>query len=387
MFEMKMMECREEQVRQSLIGLNETGIPLVGICDNAPTIAGWPDDPGIYYFIPQIAKLFGISIESAIAFFIISLLLIGASFSICCFFSLFKDWLSRTIAVVGITLLSVLGYRYYDVYIAGLVAVEIAVPLLLLWEKNSQKLDLKFSILLAFIGIAIGYCNFIRLHAGTGAFIFAVCWILLSKNQSFSKKGCRIFLIALFILIPMLHIRHLEQKRDQYLKKVGSYSILGSVAHPKWHNTYIGFAYLKNSYGIEYDDSVSYNKAMSINPHVIGGSAEYNKILQDQCILLAKTDPWFVAKTVGAKMFSLLVTMFIMMNLGFFACFYVRPTLRVIFPFLITALFYALPGILTMPYRCYVSGMVATSAIWGIYMISLALAKFQKNQEILQEAT
>ena len=280
-FEMKMMGCREDQVRQSLIGLNESGVPLVSICNDAPVIAGWPDDPGIYYFIPQIAKFFGISIENAIAFFIITLLLIGATFSIYCFFSLFKDWLSRTIAIVGIALLSVLGFRYYDVYIAGLVAVEITVPLLLLWVKHSQKLDLKFSILLAFIGIAIGYCNFIRLHAGTGALIFAISWILLSKNQAFTKKGYSILLIVLFTLIPMLHIRHLEQKRDQYLKNVGSFSILGSVAHPKWHNIYIGFGYLKNSYGIEYDDSVSYNKAMSINPHVAGSSAEYAAILKN----------------------------------------------------------------------------------------------------------
>ena len=64
----------------------------------------------------------------------------------------------------------------------------------------------------------------------------------------------------------------------------------------------------------------------------------------------------------------------------FLAIFYVKPPFRIFFPFVLAAAFYALPGILVMPLEAYVSGLVSMAAIFGIYMICLAVEKYKRTK-------
>jgi hypothetical protein len=173
----------------------------------------------------------------------------------------------------------------------------------------------------------------------------------------------------------------LEHQRDQFLAKNNpTYQYL-SESHT-WHSIYIGLGYLKNKYGIDYADEIACGKARSINPNVIYCSEEYERILKDQCFLLAKTDPIFVLKTALMKIISLLFQVLSFANFGLLFLFYVRPSFRYIIPFLVSASFYSLPGILVMPIYTYVAGMSSVATIFGIYMICLGIEKFRSESSM-----
>ncbi len=125
---------------------------------------------------------------------------------------------------------------------------------------------------------------------------------------------------------------------------------------------------------------VSFEKAKSVNPNVVYCSNEYEQILRDQCFLLAKNDPAFVFNTIFTKAAKLCFRFLQFANFGLlFALFYVRPSIRYVMPFMIAALFYSIPGILTIPVKAYVSGLTSIATIFGIYMICLGIEKYKKT--------
>lgn len=383
---MKMMPCRHSALEDCLQGLEATDIPLVSLNNNTYTASGFADDLGIYYFIPQLAKIFGISIDQAIDVFFISLLLIGASIALFFFFSMFKYWASRLTTGLGLLLLTYAAYRYADVYIGGFFAVTSIMPPWIYWNQLPHKPNWKFLLALVLSGVIIGYSNIIRYHAGTGAFLFILAFLLLKRDLANKHKFMALSILVIFSAIPYLHFKTLETNRNQYLMKANpSYQPI-STTHPRWHSIYIGFSYLENKYGITYDDQISILKARTVNPKVVSCSEEYEQILRNQCFLLFKNDPLFVLKTLFFKIVKLLSTCLQFSNLGLFlALFYIKPSLRIVTPFLIAALFYSIPGIVVMPEDNYVLGMVSTATLFGIMMIDSSIEKYamQRTESLI----
>ncbi len=368
------MECREIVLKQTLEGLEATNIPLVALENGSYIPAGYTDDLGIYYFIPLIAKWLGITADRATDLFLGSLLALSVSFAVLSFFFLFKNWLQRAV-IIGYLLLAL---RYSDVYIAPLFAVCAVIPCYILWDEQKAKFEKFWFLYLVWSGIVIGYCNLIRLHAGTGVLLFLLAGFIFNIRLRSKEKIGSALVLLLFTTLPYLHFKYLENQRDQFLTP--SYPAR-TIAHPKWHSIYIGFGFLKNSHGIEYSDAVANHKAASIDPNVHYCSPEYEKILKKACFQLVKADPLFVLKTILAKIFRLLVGVAVFANLGLvLAFFYVKPSFRSILPFILAVSFYALSGILTMPYMAYVTGMVSISIVFGIYMICLAIQKYQVSK-------
>lgn len=363
----------------TLNGLNQTDTPLVMLTNYSYGMAGFPDDQGIYYFAPLIAKFFGISINLAIDLFLGGLLLIGALTSICIFFFIFKHWSSRLVSTIGITLLTIFAARCSDVYICGFFAVVFLVPFFIYCDKISAKFNTMFSILLALSGIVIGYSNQIRIHTGTGIFLFIVPWILLNGRFLLKEKIFSILILTIFTSIPYIHFRLLERQRNKFLNENISLQYDKHVIHPKWHNIYIGFGYLENPYGIKYDDQISYKKVESINPNALKDlTGEYEQILKNECIHIMANDFLFFCKTILAKSLSLLIKALIFFNFGIIFCFYLKPQIKTILPYIISASFYSLPGILTMPFSIYVLGMLSLVAILGIFLIGSGLEKMKE---------
>jgi hypothetical protein len=369
---MKIMECRQDQIEQALLGLDAAQVPLVSLNHGAYCPAGFSDDLGIYYFIPWIAKTFGISTDLAIQLFFGSLIFIGAAISFFCFFFVFKQWTARSISFVGLGLLTYGAYRYSDVYIAPFFAVTALVPLFILCKPRSWRLLLT----LGFSGLVLGYSNMIRSHGGTGTLLFVLGWLILNREIGSKEKILSLLALLLFTALPYLHFKTLEQNRDAFLLKANPSYCPPSTIHPRWHSIYIGFGYLKNPYGIEYSDTISHQKALSIDPNVVYCSEEYEQILKKQCFLLAKSAPLFVIQTILIKGLALLIRFILFANFGLLAAlFYVKPSMREVFPFAAAALFYALPGVLTMPIGAYVVGLASIATIFGIYMICLGIEK------------
>ncbi len=364
---MPVMDCRYAQLKLTLDGLDSTHVPLVLKYQETYGRAGFPDDLGLFYFVPWISKTFGLSLDSSITLFLSSLLLIGAVIMGGSFLLLFKHWLTRTISICATLLLAAVGWRYSDVYIASYFCVASLVPLYILWDQKKQTGSL--FLILIFSGWIIGYCNWIRSHSGTGVLLFIITWILCNKSLK-EKLYC---LSALFICtsIPYFHFRHLESERDAFLKEPNQ-----QLCHPKWHNIYIGLGYLKNPYGIQYSDRIADEKARSIDPEVKNCSPEYERILRDQCLSLFKSAPLFILKTIAAKALFLCFKALLFLNFGLLFYFYVKPAFRTTLPFLVSGAFFSLPGILAVPFTAYVLGMVSLATLFGLYMTGLAIEKF-----------
>ena len=373
---MMIMQCRYSQLKNSLETLNATGIPLVSCENNIYTAAGYTDDPGIYYFIPWIAKSLGVSIDIAIPLFFGSLLLTGLILSIMSFFIHFKDWAPRVVSFCGLSLLTVAAYCYSDVYIAPYFAAASIIPLFLIRLAPHTRL--------MFSGCVIGYSNIIRSHAGTGVFLFILAWIFLNRDLSKKAKFSAMLILSLFVSIPYIHFHILESRRDRFIARSNQTHPSGSlcISHPKWHSIYIGFGYLANPYGIQYIDSCAEEKAKSICPDVVYCSSEYEQILRDECLLLLRKDPLFVLKTVLLKFSAICLKALKFLNISLLLLFYVIPPFRLIFPFFLAACFYMLPGILVIPLNAYLSGFVSTLTLFGVYIICLGIHRFRNVKQL-----
>lgn len=368
---MPIMECRRVHLEQSLNALKMTDQPLIGLSSSHTFIAaGYGDDAGIYYFIPWLANSFGLSIDQAISLFFNSLLILGTLFAITSFFFLFHHWTSRLISAIGMIALALVTHHFFDVYILPFFVTASLIPLLILLTHKPFKL----APFLALSGLIAGYSNMIRAHSGTGTLLFILTWLLLSHRKN---KLLLCSVLLLFSILPILNFKYLELKRNEFLAQKNPTYPIDSNGHPIWHSIYLGLSYLQNPYGIEWSDTVALEKAKTINPKIISCSDEYEQILKNQFFEILKNDPSFIIRTLLAKLGNLLIKMAIFANLGLVLLFYVKPPLSHLIPFLLSAIFYALPGLLAIPAYPYVVGLLSVSTLFGIYMTCMALEKLR----------
>jgi len=376
---LEIMECRRTELERTLNALNETGIPLVSAWNNEFTAAGGSDDKGMFYFIPSLAKLIGISSDQAVLVFYIALIVLGISIATFWFSLLFKSWNSRIISFLGVTFLSgflTCWFGHSDVYLAGFFAVTTVVPMFFYFTHKSSGLNNTLVIAIALSGIVVGYCNLIRHHAGTGALIFLLLWIFLNKKLIKTEKLICFSVLLFTFLIPYWHFHSLEKNRDAFLVQQNP-SYQKSLEFPTWHLIFNGLGYLKdNKYELLYLDMNALNAARRVNPNVAYLSDEYNQILKNLTFDLIRNDFWFVLQTVFAKIKNLLYKIALYSNFGLLLCFYIRPSKQIFLPCLLAIIFYSIPGVLVMPIYFYLSGMVATLVLFALYMINLSLEKY-----------
>ena len=217
---MPMMEYRHDELGKVLDGLNHTQVPLIAEYKGYYQVAGYGDDQGLYYFIPSIAKFFGISLEHAIDVFFGSLWFIATMMAICSFLLIFKHWNSRLISTLGLLMLAFIATHYRDVYSAFFFAVVATVPLFILSNQKKYGFNLFVILALAFSAVVSGYCNYVRCYSGTGVLLFIVLWICLNENLAIKEKILSALVLSAFVCIPFFHFTILEDKRDTFLKNI-----------------------------------------------------------------------------------------------------------------------------------------------------------------------
>jgi len=375
------MEYRYTELGRAIDGLQSTGTPLVSEGDGGYLPAGFTDDQGIYYFIPRLADLFGISLDQAINLFFGSLWLTGTLIALASFFIIFKHWSSRAIAAGGVLALLFVALHYRDVYSAFFFAVTTTVPLFLVLDVCKPKSPLLYFASLAWSGLMLGYCNFVRCYSGVGVLLFLFAWIFLKKSWAKREKVLFAAALIFFSLIPSLHFKRLVHQRDAFLTTAQPAYQSITVTHPIWHTVYVGLGYLKNEYNIQYLDDYARNTVHSIDPTAAYCSDEYSQILKNQFFKIVRENPWFIIKTFLAKFLILILKSLFFVNFGLFFYFSLKPSLETIFPFLAAGSFYAIPGLLALPLNCYVFGMLSIAALFGIFMTGLGLDKYFINNE------
>ncbi|HEY5038638.1 MAG TPA: hypothetical protein VIJ93_06150, partial [bacterium] len=278
---MNLNSGRYTTLLQTIDGFHFTGVPLIANSGTEMFPAGRADDIGIYYFVPLVARVLDVSLQTAIDIFLGSLIFLGLVIGIFGFFKLFKLPKARLVSVVGLILLAFFTfYRISNVYVTFMFAVTATTPLFLAFSREKKDGFKSIFPWMIFLGVTLGYCNFIRSHSGTGMMIFLALWMILDRKLQWKDKGILIAVLLTFFLMPKLHFYILEKNMDKYFQKNLSDYKPYPDQHPFWHSAYIGLGYLPNSYGIEYIDSVAAQKVASVDPKIGYCTVEYDQVLR-----------------------------------------------------------------------------------------------------------
>jgi len=369
---MEIMPSRYQRLQEAIAGYEKTGNPLISYDGEMFKPCTVSDDIGIYYFVPKIAHLLNISIDHAIDIFFIGMIICSLVLGIIGVLLLFKTWLSRSVAVVALFLLAFVSFKVGGLYLVSPSITVSIVPLFLYFTKN-KSLSTAFVLFAFLAGVGLGTAHFLRSHAGTAVFIFMISVVVLYLQSHWRQKAVLVLFMVVGLLVPMRYFGGLIDRRDAYLEKYQAGYKKVPPQHPFWHPVYVGFGFLNNKYGIEYDDKVGYEKVRSIAPDVARCSQEYEAILKKEVFRLIKNDPFFAVKTFFAKIGVILFYLLVFANLGLIAAVHYPKPWPLELAFWIAMGFSALFGILIMPRAGYLSGFVAFATLYGVVSINQAI--------------
>lgn len=374
---MIIMEWREAMLRSTMAGYEVSGVPMVSVIVSGRGAvfepAGPGDDPGLYYFLPQVARGLGLGVHTALDVFYFSLLAVAALSAFVALCGCFRRWEARLLAAAGIV-----GVVRHIVYFADIYLIAPILALgLLPWGVffvASGRWRIPFLVFGSSAGLLIGYGNLTRGHAGTGTLIFLIVLALGARRRSWFERSAFLGLLLAGLAASQAHFAALFQERDRFLASPASRPLalpphltvktVPGADRPVWHCIYIGFGFMHNSYGIRYEDSCGEQKVLQCRPGTTYFSKEYEQTLKEEVFRLWQKDPTFVNSTLAAKCGVLVYYLLRAGGLGLLAAVFVPAVLTIDLGFLLAAAFYALPGLLVMPFEWYVLGLLATAAVY-----------------------
>ena len=366
---MDIMPYRIRQLEWTLDAYKKTGISFLAEQDSKYLPSGGADDVGIYYFVPKIANLLDVNVAAATNIFFSGLLFISLVIGSIGFLLLFKNRLAQGISIVALLLLTLVSWEIGDVYIAKTVAAVTVLPLFLYFIKN-KKFSLIFYFFMFGVGLVIGFNHLIRSYSGLATSVFILS-MLVFLNITWKQKMALVIVFSVGVLIPTTYLSTALNKRDAFLIK-NEAMVEGNLRqHALWHNVYLGFGYLDNKYGIEYNDYVAYAKVASVVPknNYRPYNQEYEDILQREVVKLVKNDPLFVIRTVFSKAGILIGYLLVYANVGLIASLFRTKNVLIEVAFWLAILISSLPAIFTMPSNIYILGFIAMATLYGIYSI------------------
>ena len=372
---MIIMACRHKELQKALQGYVKTGIALIADNNGVLDPAGFSDDIGIYYFIPKLANIGSLSLDQAIDVFFYGIIVITFLSGLVGLMFLYREWLNRIIAAMGICLFAWIAFvsgRIYEVYVvAPSLVIGIFPWILLFTKKNKNKATIVGFLFM--LGIIIGYAHVVRSHSGTPVLLFLIICILGKRYSTQKFKVLLLTVLMLGLMLPKLHFHFLVHSRNTYLKQNRQTYESIIPKHPFWHTVYIGFGFLDNQYGIKYQDEVATQKVKELSPSAGYLSKEYEDTLRDEVFQLIETNPHFVLRTVAAKMRTIFFYFFIFSNVGLLCAVLYPKKWYVELAFWCALAFSALFGIIAIPSLPYTSGLLAIAAVYGVISVNHAI--------------
>jgi hypothetical protein len=366
-----MMEFRYKSLQNTLEGLKKTEIPLLAYDGQNYKISGGSDDQGIYYFIPKIAQAFSISIDSAITIFYLTWNLSAFALGLIGLLLLCKSWPEKLISILGLVLLNIHTYSFGYVYAFQVSAIVATVPLFLYLFKAKKPVSY-LVIFCVFSGIILGISNHLRAYSGIGAYIFISIMLLFYFRVSWRNKIILNLALIIGFTIPSFYANSLIDERINFLASQENTKI-NIVPRPIWHGIYIGFGYLENDFDIHYSDETAIEKVRSISPSTQYLSKEYHEILKNVVFNLVIEHPFFVLKTIGAKLGNIILLLIIYANLGLWLAFKYSKDSGINFAFSLALIFQTSFGFLVMPHSWYLLGFITFSTLFGVISINEAI--------------
>jgi len=225
---------------------------------------------------------------------------------------------------------------------------------------------------MVFVGALAETSNFIRSHSETGLALFALVVILSLYQMRLCRRLVLVTCLLLGMAAPALLFHHLYARRDSFLWQQPNALIEVARGHPFWHSVYIGLGWVKNSEVPAYLDAVAAAKVHELRPDAEYCSPEYEHVLRDQVIGLAKRRPFLILGNLFLKLGVVLMTCLWAANVGLYATGLTRKPLALEAAFWLAIGFNALPAILVVPILAYLMGLIVFAAMYGAYSVEYA---------------
>lgn len=369
----ELMPFRVPLVQQAVDGYASSGVLLTGLTGATWDAAGFGDDLGLYCILPPICHTLGLSTTMGALLIFIAIIALGWLIGAIAWWQIYTSNRSRAIALTWTLLVAIFSILpSIDLYLVSGATVLAFVPVLL-WLRRRGCDDIVYFTGMFSVGLACFIANFIRGQAGTAVLLFAVVTLVC---DSWPSKRNRVKVIALLLLAGILFqlgVGQIMARRDAFLRgKVPEYR-LQVLDHPLYLSIYMGYSFLANDLGIEYNDNSPIAKSKELAPNAPYCTAESNAALSRAVWDIILHRPYLTFRTFTAKAGVVLAYLLIFMNFGAVYLFLRPKQPQLDLPFLLALGFSGLPGVLVMPLPQYLFGLVAFAAIYGLININLWL--------------
>ena len=369
-----LMPYRHAALQYAVVGYLRSKIPLVAFDGTKYLPAGFSDDPGIYYFIPRLAVWSGISVEKAIDLFFGAILAASFLTGMIGFLFILDRWPLKLWSVFALCMLLWFTYRKGDVYVALSTPAVAAIPwFLCVLRKNAASTGT--AAFLFGIGLLAGLAGQIRSYAATSLVLFMVILIAFELQRGWGRKLALLAALLAGMAIPAAYFHNLIAQRDAFLTAAQPGYTQTVNQHPIWHTVYTGLGFRKNPYVAGYSDEVAADAVYSISPSTPYLSAEYERILRDKSLRIAREHPLFIVVTLLDKLRIVLFLLLCWSNAGLLAAAFYPKGWAMESAFWCALAFSSLFGIVAIPQVQYLLGFMAVAAIYGIVSLDYAIKR------------
>ena len=369
------MPYRHLELRYALAGYLRSKIPLVAFDGTKYFKAGYGDDPGMYYFVPRLAALLNLPLERAIDIFFGTILIVSFGSGAVGLMLVVRTWPLRLWALFGLGLLLWFSFRKGDIYTALSVPTVAIVPWLLFLRRKHSRSPM-IGVFLFGAGLCAGLANQIRGQAATGVVIFAAILVAFELKRGWGPKLALLAALAAGLIMSAGYFDLLLARRDAFLAGSQPGYTQTVDRHSIWHTLYIGLGYVKdNPYVPGYRDEVALQAVYSISPSTIPLSPEYENILRNETLHIAREHPLFIVETLAAKLRIIVFLLICWANLGLLAAALYPKGWAMESAFWAALGFNSLFGLIAIPQIQYLLGFMALAMIYGIVSLNRALSR------------
>jgi hypothetical protein len=356
---------RRADLEQTVAGYQLSRIPLVAFDGERFVQAGFSDDPGLYYFVPALARLLHKNLDESITVFYLSILGLSYALGSIGFILVLSGWPSRVLAAVWFLIVAFLVYKIGDLYLVEFALPAVLVPWSLWWVCGSaKKYRVGFVAFLFAAGALIATAQFIRLTAGPPSIAFIVILLLLCLRTNRIWKILALSVLLAGFLLARAYFDHVLIQRDGFLASQSRGFQIGSSRHTFWHFAYMGLGFLRNDYVQGSCDDFNKEIVRSIAPAAAYLSPEYDRILRQETLSIVRHHPMLAILTVAAKFGIVVAVGLVFANVGLL---FIRRRPRPLQVALWAALvFSAVPVLIVVPLKLYLVGVISYSTMFGI---------------------
>jgi hypothetical protein len=259
--------------------------------------AGITDDPGMYVFPPLLARARGTS-DPVVGMKWLYVGLWGVALLVypLLFRELFGSILAGIVAPLGLLAAVRYGVVFREAYWVAAWAVLALLPPLMLLARRWPRRGLAIAVV---VMLAASFATSMRSQAGLPVVLAGLAVLLVQPWRWRRRAAVAVAMVAAYVAIMPVGVALVRDYRDSWVHD--SHFDGSTGGHPFWHSTYIGLGYLRNDYGIQWNDLIADERARLDDPNVLYVSPRYESILKDAVTEIATDDPGFVIGVEARK--------------------------------------------------------------------------------------